>query len=426
MGLLRHSLAALQAAAALPFATLGLALRPVWRVGLRERLGGMPASQPRGVWVHAASVGEARAAQVLIEALAAVDTGPQAHFVSASTVAGREIHRAVFPELPAALAPVDHPWCVDAALSRVRPTVLVMLETELWPQWIAAAARRQVPVAIVSGRLSDQSYPRYERLGPLLRPTLRRIAAVGARSEQDAARFLALGVAADRVEVTGDLKLASASLPHTPSPELASLLGRVSYFVAGSTHEGEEAAALLALDACERAGHALALVLAPRHMDRIDAVAREVSSRGRRVVRRSQALAVAPLAAGDVLLLDTLGELAGLYAAAAVAFVGGTLAPKGGHNILEPVGAGCPVLFGPAIENVRRAAALLEDSGAGRAVESASGLADAVASVLRDPASWRAAAARGRAEIESHSGAAERNAALVARVARLGVQRGDG
>lgn len=425
MGPLRHSLAALAAAAALPVAAVGLALRPSWRVGLRERLGEVPASHARGVWVHAASVGEARAAQALIAALSAQGDGPRARFVSASTVAGREISRAAFPDLPVALAPIDHPWCVARALSRVRPSALVMLETELWPQWIAAATRRQVPVVIVSGRLSDRSFPRYERFAALLRPTLRRISAVGARSEQDAARFVALGVEADRVVVTGDLKLTSACEPQLLAADLASLLARVRYFVAGSTHDGEEAAALSALEACEQAGHALALVVAPRKLARIDAVKLELSKSGRRVVLRSASAAASPLAAGDILLLDTLGELPAVYTGAAVAFVGGTLASTGGHNILEPVGVGCPVLFGPRIENVRSAVALLEESGAGRQVGSAAGLADAVASVLCDPGAWRDTAKRGQADVVRHADAGTRSAALLARVLAETGQSGD-
>jgi len=414
LGLLRHSLAALGAAAVLPVALTGLAIRPTWRVGLRERLGEMPASQPGGVWVHAASVGEARAAQTLIYALAAAPAGPRAHFISASSPMGREISRQAFPDLPVSLAPIDHPWCVDAALARVRPSVLVMLETELWPQWIAAAARHQVPVAIVSARLSDRSFPRYQRFAPLLRSTLGRLAAVGARGEQDAERFVALGVPADRVRVTGDLKLSSSAAPRALPSDLARLLGDVQCFVAGSTHEGEEDAALSAFDASERAGHAIALVLAPRRLDRVDAVLRKASKAGRRVVRRSESAGAAPLMAGDVLLLDTLGELAAVYGRAAVAFVGGTLTPVGGHNILEPVGAGCPVLFGPRIENVRQAASLVEAWGAGRRVPDAAGLSDALASMLVDSPAWREAAVRGRAELARHRGAAERSAALVA------------
>jgi 3-deoxy-D-manno-octulosonic-acid transferase len=413
---LRHSLAALTAAAALPVALLGLAFRPAWRVGLRERLGATPPCAPDGVWLHAASVGEARAAQPLVAELRKLPGGSRPHFLSATTVAGRETSRAAFPDLPVALAPIDHRWCVDTALARVRPRALVLLETELWPQWIAAAARRRVPVALVSARLSDRSFPRYLRLAGLLRPTLLRIHSVGARSEEDAERFLALGVPASRVTVTGDLKFASALISQRVPDDVGRLLGDTPYLVAGSTHAGEESAALASLEACERTGHPVALVVAPRQLDRGAAVLRELTARGRRVVRRSESAGAAPLAAGEILLLDTLGELAALYRGAIVTFVGGTLAPVGGHNLLEPLGAGCPVLFGPRCENVREAAAWLTASGAGRRVESANQLAEAVALVVRDPSVWRGAARRAQAELASHRDSARRSAELVARV----------
>ena len=413
---LRHSLAALAAAAALPVAAVGLALCPSWRVGLRERLGAMPPCAPGGAWLHAASVGEAQAALPLIAELRQLPRGPHPHLLSATTLAGRETSRANCPDLPVALAPLDHRWCVDAALTRVQPRALVMLETEIWPQWIAAAARKRVPVALVSARVSDRSFPRYRRVSRLLRPTFRRISAVGARSEEDAERFLALGVPASRVSVTGDLKLASTLVPHPVAGDVARLLGDTAYLVAGCTHEGEESAALASLEACERVGLAVALVVAPRHLDRSAAVARELEGAGRRVVRRSESSGAAPLGAGDVLLLDTLGELAGLYRGAVVAFVGGTLAPVGGHNLLEPLGGGCPVVFGPHCQNVREAAAMLSEWGAGQRVESADELAETVARVARNPSAWRAAALGAKSELASHCDSAKRAAELVALV----------
>jgi 3-deoxy-D-manno-octulosonic-acid transferase len=410
---LRHSLAALAAAAALPVAAVGLTFRPGWRVGLRERLGAVPRCTPGGVWLHAASVGEAHAAQPLVDELQQRPDGPRVHFFSAMTVAGREVSRTAFPDLSVGLAPLDHPWCVEAALARVRPRALVMLETELWPQWIAAAVRQRVPVALVSARLSDRSFPRYRRFRALLRPTLGRLSAVGARSELDAERFVALGARASCVSVTGDLKFASALMPHAVAGDLARLLGDTAYFVAGATHEGEERAALASLEACERAGQKIALVVAPRRLDRCASVARELAGRGRRVLRRSEAVGAPPLTAGEILLLDTMGELAGLYQGAVVAFVGGTLAPVGGHNLLEPLGGGCPVLFGPRCENVREAARMLTAWGAGQGAATAEGLAESVTRVVSAPDAWREAAIGARAELAQHSDSSKRAAELV-------------
>ena len=154
--------------------------------------------------------------------------------------------------MPCALAPIDHPWCVGAALRRVQPAALVLVETELWPSWIRASRARGVPVVVVSGRISDRSFPRYRRLGRFMRSTLRRLCAVGARSALDAERFVALGARAEVVQVTGDLKLEPPERTPRPSEELAAALGEAPLIVGGSTHAGEEAAALDALTVSER------------------------------------------------------------------------------------------------------------------------------------------------------------------------------
>jgi 3-deoxy-D-manno-octulosonic-acid transferase len=412
VGPVAHSAAALVAAAALPVALGGLALRPAWRVGLRERLGGHPGGAPGAVWLHGASVGEIRAAAGLIDALRAAD---EAVIASTTTVAGRDLLRRLRPEVPCGLAPLDHPWCVAAVLSRTRPSALVLVETELWPIWISGAHARGIPVLVVSGRLSERSFRRYGRLGPLLRGTLRRLAAVGARSAEDARRFVALGVPEARVTQTGDLKLEPPEDLGRLAPDLEAALGAVPLFVAGSTHEGEEEAALEAARLAEASGQALALALAPRRLARADGVAARCAAAGRRVRRRS-ALGSAPLAAGEVLLLDTLGELAGLYARAAVAFVGGTLVPVGGHNLLEPLQQGCPVLFGSHTEGVAEAAALARASGAGWRVDDAAALGAALVSVLADPVAARARGRRGREALAEHRGSTQRTLELLERV----------
>lgn len=409
MGPLGHSLAALAALAGLPAGLAGLALRPSWRRGLHERLGAAPRMVPGALWIHGASVGEILAAVPLVDL--ALGAG-FAVLASTTTSTGRDVLRGVRPLVPAVLAPLDHPWCVAGALARVRPRALVLVETELWPCWIAAAAERAVPVVVVSGRLSERSLRRYRRVLPLLAPTLARLAAVGARSPADAARFAALGVTQQRLHVTGDLKLEPASTSPRLSGDLARVLGEVPLFVAGSTHEGEEAAALAAFSAAERSGVAAALVLAPRQPSRADVVAREAERCGRRVRRRS-ALGTQPLAAGDVLLLDGLGDLAAVYTRARVAFVGGSLVDFGGHNLAEPVHAGVPVLFGPFTASAREAAALLLDCGAGRRIRDADELSRAVCDTLRDEAAARTRADAGRRALEAHRGSAARAFELV-------------
>jgi 3-deoxy-D-manno-octulosonic-acid transferase len=328
------------------------------------------------------------------------------------TLTGRDLLRRIRPQVPCALAPLDHPWTVEASLRRVRPSALALIETELWPWWIAAAHRRGVPVVVVSGRISDRSFPRYRRAGRWMRRILERIEVIGARSTADAERFLALGASAGQVQVVGDLKLEPPSEPARLAADLESLLHRVPLIVAGSTHEGEESELLEVLAAVERAGLRASLVLAPRHPERFDA-AEALARRAGRVVRRRSRLELRPLLEGEVLLLDTMGELPGLYTRAAVAFVGGSLVPVGGHNLLEPVFQGRPVLFGPHTENAREAADLVSRTGAGRRVAGGTELAGAVIEALRDPATWEARAGMGRRALEQHRGTAQRSAKLI-------------
>jgi 3-deoxy-D-manno-octulosonic-acid transferase len=408
----RHSAAALTAILVAPLAVAALAVRPGWRRGLRERLGAGPVLPPGAVWLHGASVGEILAASRLVDRLA-----KQGHSViaSTSTLTGREVLRRARPDVPCRLAPLDHPWCVDAALLRTAPVALVLIETELWPCWIAAAERRGVPVALVSGRVSDQSYPRYQRIGGFARRTLRRLAAIGARTEVDAERFVALGAEPERVRVIGDLKLDLPDAPAKLAADLDAAVRGVSLLVAGSTHPGEEAAILAALSRLEAGGHPAALALAPRHPERAAAVLRSARDIGRRARLRS-ALGTAPLLPGEVLVLDTLGELPALYARAALAFVGGTLVPVGGHNLLEPVQAGCVAVYGPHTENVRHTASILERCGAGVRVADARELELALASLLSDPEGTCARREAGLQALASHRGSAARAAELVAEV----------
>ena len=303
MRVVAHSLAALSALVAAPVAVAALALRRGWREGAGQRLGRLVRMTPGSVWVHASSAGEVRAAARLIEALRSQRLPV---FASASTLTGRELLQAMLPGVPGALAPVDHLWCVESALARVQPGLLVLIETELWPSWIAAASRRGIPVAVISGRLSDRSFPRYRRLRPLFAPTLRRLDAVGARSSLDAERFAALGVPRERIELTGDLKLEAPVAEVALAADLARALSQVPVFVAGSTHPGEEGTAVAVLERCRSQGLAAAAVVAPRHLERAAAAERELCDAGLAVRRRSR-LTGPPLGDGEVLLLDTLG-----------------------------------------------------------------------------------------------------------------------
>jgi 3-deoxy-D-manno-octulosonic-acid transferase len=407
---LGHSVAALSALAAAPVGAAALALRPGWRVGLRERLGAA-AMSPGAVWVHGASVGEILAARGLVDALGAVG---HAVVTSTQTVTGRSVMRRARPELPCSLAPLDHPWLVERSLARSRPAALVLVEGELWPSWIAAASRRGIPVVLVSGRISERSFARQRLVRPFVARTLRRLAAIGARTAEAAERFCFLGARADAVVVTGDLKLDCDPSAPDLAADLDALVGKVPLVVAASTHAGEERAVLEAFQAVEAAAIPAALVLAPRRPDRARDVAGLVRAAGR-TPRRRTAPGPGPLRPGEVLLLDSLGELAAVSARAQVAFVGGTLEPIGGHNLLEPVFVGTPVLYGPHTGNVENAVAILERSGAGRRVSDAADLGRELVALLSEAAGARERGLRGRAALAEHRGSSAIAAELVLR-----------
>jgi 3-deoxy-D-manno-octulosonic-acid transferase len=403
----RHSAAALSAAIGAPVAAGAIALRPRWRIGWRERIGAGPVATG-ALWVHAASVGEVTASAQLVALLRGRGRAVQ---LSTTSTSGRALCAQLHPDLPHRLAPLDHPWCVDAVLARARPRARVLFETELWPVWIAACERRDVPVVVVSGRISDRSLPRYRWLGRWVSGSLARLSAIGARTEQDRERFVALGAAPERVRVTGDLKLDAPDAPRALADDLVAWLGDAPLVVAGSTHPGEEEALLAAQRAWEQAGRRAALVLAPRYPQRAGEVLALARRAGRRALLRSERAGV--LAPGDVGVLDTLGELAGLYSRAAVAYVGGTLVPVGGHNLLEPVAVGTPVVYGSQLANVRHAAELLESVRAGERAEDAAALARALGEALAAPAAAAERGAAGRAALAAHRGSSERSAALI-------------
>ena len=351
----------------------------------RERFGfGARPSAP-AIWVHAASVGEVQAAAGLIATLR------QRHpdiplVVTCMTATGVARGRALFDSpVQVRYLPFDLPGCVWRFLSRIQPRIAVIFETELWPNLYRACGRRRVPLIIASARLSQRSVERYQWLGALFRDTLSQGVLVAAQAEADAGRYRALGAEPDRVRVTGNLKF-DLTLPPglgARGEELRShYAAERPMWVAGSTREGEEELVLRAhAQVRERHPQAL-LVLAPRHPVRFDAVAAQVASSRLDWLRRSQDREDQRGAQAGVLLLDSLGELLGFYAAADVAFVGGSLVPLGGHNLLEPAAVGIPILTGPHNENSPDIARQLLECGAAEIVRDASELAVAVSSLL--------------------------------------------
>lgn len=397
-------------------------------LNLAARLGGLApvrAGAPRG-WVHAVSVGETLAAQPLVLALRR--RYPALPLVLTTvTETGARVARERF----AAVAdhrffPLDFRWCVRRAVAAIDPAFLICMETELWPNVLRALAARGTPVMIANGRISDGSFRRYASVRRLLRPLLDDVAVFAMQSAEDARRIRALGARPERVFVTGNVKHeAAAGEGGVAWRAVLGLAAGQPVWVAGSTHAGEETAVLDAHRAAQARWPDLALVLAPRHPERVPEVLGLVSARGFRAVRRSE-LPEHP-EGGAVVVLDTVGELASLYAVADVAFVGGSLVERGGHNVLEPALHGKPVLFGPHTSNFRDAAALLLDAGAGIVVTDATALAAQLMELLEHPSRRAAMGTAGREAVSSRGGAVRATLELVERFLAPGRRaRGNG
>jgi len=384
----------------------GLRDRSYWQ-GLSERFGWGPRlSSAPAIWLHAVSLGEMSAAAPLVRALRSrYPESPLA--LTSATPTGRARARSLFGDtVDVRFLPYDTPGAVARFLDRVRPRLAVIMETELWPNLFKECERRGVPLVLASARLSAKSVSRYRRLGRLFRDIFSASSLIAAQTALDAERFIAIGAQSARTHVMGNIKFdveLSAGVVDQGRELRAAFGGVRPTWIAGSTHAGEEEQVLAAHD--ELRGGTL-LILVPRHPDRFRAVAELLSSRGVRFTRRSSG--VLPDAATQVVLADSVGELAVLYAAADAAFVGGSLVPIGGHNLLEPAALGLPVLTGPYQSNAQDIARLLVQQGAALQVADAQELAAALARLLADPEERRRIGAIGRHIVESNRGSVAR------------------
>ncbi len=368
----------------------------------------LPEVEPGGVWLHAVSVGEVEIARRLVEEIEA--RAPSTPIlVTVTTATGLGLARRILAGRAVVHpSPLDMVGPVGRLLDHVRPRVVAIVETELWPELLHQAHRRGIRTVVVNGRLSEGSFARYRRVRSVLARLLAPLDRVLARSDADAGRFVALGVPEAKVEVTGnvkyDLRPAGDALPWAEAAT-ALAAGR-PVVVAGSTMEGEEATVLDAL-----AGRGAFVVLAPRHPERFEAVARELDGRGVSWARRSRLDALP--ASADLLLLDTIGELGRTFQLARAAFIGGSLVPTGGHNPLEPAAWRVPVVTGPHVDNFREVYADLFAAGGARVVHDADELGEAVGAWLADADAARAAGEAAFAVLESNRGAAGRSAEAV-------------
>lgn len=387
----------------------GLWDRSYWR-NFGERFGFGTRLDRRSIWIHAVSVGEVQAAAPLVTTLR--QRYPDTPIVVTTfTPTGAARARVLFKELAhVRYLPFDLPGAVARFLTRAQPRLAVIFETELWPNLYRACGKSRVPLVLASARISPRSMGRYQRLGVLIRETLSQGVVVAAQGEADASRFRELGAAPDSTHVTGNIKF-DFSLPADIVERGSRLRERYAagrpVWVAGSTHGGEEEALLEAQTLIRKSAPNALLVMAPRHPTRFVEVTELLKRRGAKFVRRSRgdSATAGEIDAAEVLLVDTLGELLDFYAAGDIAFVGGSLVPIGGHNLLEPAALGLPILTGPHNGNGAEVARVLEDRGAAQIVANAADLAEKVAALLSDPENRRVRGAAGRAYVEANKGA---------------------
>ncbi|MBI4268991.1 MAG: 3-deoxy-D-manno-octulosonic acid transferase [Candidatus Rokubacteria bacterium] len=389
-------------------------------VHVRERLGFISGPRTgRCVWIHAVSVGEAIAAAPLVESVRR--RFPELPIVVTTvTETGAGVVRDRYAGLAAhRFFPVDLPGAARRAVDALEPALVILMETELWPNALRALAKRRVPVMVANGRISDRSYRRYRFARRFMRRMLEDVAVFAMQSPEDARRIIALGAAPGRVFVTGNLKNEAPPDPPGAADGWRRLLGLRAgqrSWIAGSTHRGEEAVVLAAHRAAVAECPDLALVLAPRHPERTEEVLGVVRGAGLAAVRRSEL--PREREPGAVVVLDSVGELAALYSVGDVVFVGGSLVPLGGHNLLEAAIRRKPVLSGPHTHNFREATALLEAAGAAVVVHGPEDLGRELRRLLADPALRTKMGDAGYAAVAARHGAVRETLDLATRLLR--------
>jgi 3-deoxy-D-manno-octulosonic-acid transferase len=399
------------------------------RPGLRQRLGWLPRHlvESRGglptIWVHAVSMGETTAVVPLVQQLKTRYPAARV-FVSTVTETGKEtVLRRLAGQAEHLYFPLDFRWSVRSALQTVRPNLIVVVETEFWPNFLREAAARRIPVILVNGRLSTDSFAGYRRLRPFFRRVLASFTLCAMQTDRDVERMIRLDVEPKRVVRTGNLKYDQVAASPQATGGLLSrqdlrLAGGEELFVAGSTHPGEEEAVLDCYRRLLDVEPALVLVLAPRHIERAEDVVRVVRTRGLTAVRRTKLPGAegSPITGPRVIILDTRGELATLYRDATLVFVGGSLVNVGGHSPLEPAVWGKAVVFGSHMDHFAEAAEHFLACGAGVMVRDVHEMTRTMTSLLLDRSRLETMGKAAYQLVLENQGALARTVALIARV----------
>jgi 3-deoxy-D-manno-octulosonic-acid transferase len=402
----------------LPLVLLRLCYRalkaPDYRRRVGERFGFFAKpGQHGGLWVHAVSVGEVIAAAPLVEHFLKVEPALPVVVTTMTPTGSERVHSLFGDRVFHVYAPYDLPDAVARFLNRIRPAAAVIMETEIWPNMVCQTAARGVPVILANARLSARSAKGYQRLPRLTRQVFSRFSSVMAQAEPDAGRFAALGVSIQALQVTGSVKF-DVEIPEARRDAAASLRaswGRRPVWIAASTHAGEDEILLAAHRLALRKAADLLLIIVPRHPERFQYVAGLVSESGLGLSRRS--LGELVVGATQVLLVDTMGELMTFFGTADLAFVGGSLVARGGHNCLEPAAWGLPILTGNSDFNFAEASALLEEAGAKLCIDDAASLAAEIGRLLEEPERRQRMGSAAKGVVEANRGALRRQIGII-------------
>lgn len=407
-----------------PFVVLRLLWRslkaPEYRRRWGERFGDVPAiaEDKHVIWVHAVSVGETLAAVPMIKRLQSRYPDSQL-LVTTMTPTGSARVTSVFSDsVYHVYAPYDLPCVLNRFLRSVHPDILVIMETELWPNLIHYCDLRGIPIVVANARLSERSAKGYQKFSRLTAPMLQRLSCVAAQHQNDGSRFLALGLSGSKLSVTGNIKF-DVNLDDDIKSQAAALKSQWRgqserpIFLAASTHRGEDRIILDGFDQIRHHCPDLLLVLVPRHPERFDEVAELCAQRGMAVCRRSSG--ISPSEDDQVLLGDTMGELLVFFGASDIAFVGGSLVPVGGHNLIEPAIWAVPVLSGPHLFNFSEASRLLREAQGMAICEDAPAIAEEVVALLQDPQSASRMGDAAKSVTDNNRGALDRLMAIIER-----------
>jgi 3-deoxy-D-manno-octulosonic-acid transferase len=413
---------------ALPYFAVKSLRTSKYRAGLRQRFGRVPREivaalgGVRPLWLHAVSVGEVIAAVPLVYALRQ-RCPHQPILISTVTETGQATAREKMAAAACLYFPLDYPWVVHQVITCLQPRLFLMVETEIWPNFLRELTRQAIPAILVNGRISPRSFRGYRRLQPFMRQVLPSITAFSMQTKLDAERIIAIGAEPSRVQITGNIKYDLALEPlsgadvHALRADLG--IGEAPVFMAGSTHRGEEDIVIAAYRQARAQVPTLRLLLAPRHLDRLDEIEMLLRKHQLTVHRRSHGRLSAQRGEAPVLLLDTIGELAQLYAVGTVIFVGGSFAPIGGHNVLEPAAHHKAILFGPHMHNFHQiAAALLEANGAVQ-VHTPEALGEHISTLLEQPERRQALGEAAYQVLRDNQGAIARTVELITQILRL-------